>query len=290
MGGGNDRRPSEQDIAAHYDDLSRARSIARLYEASTPAGERYRDRMARVAKHLEGLDGSLLDVGCGTGQMIRFLRRTCPGQFVITGIDPSLPMLRVAGELVGADADVRLEIGRIERVPFPDSTFAVVLVMGSLEYANDVDGSLAEVARVTGPGGRVIVTMMNRHSPYRIWDAAVAARLRKRRGGVESPVRHVVSERPLCTALKASGLSPVEIEYFDFNVVPAPLDARFPRIATFVERRLRPLADTKLRRLANDFLIVANRIGAAPTSESSISDVRAHDRQTAPTSRHVRVA
>ena len=248
---------TDETVGAHYADAARAEGLAELYDAETPLGEFYRDRMRRIGRLLEDEGGALLDAGCGTGQMLRFLAETQPGRFALTGLDRSAAVIDVARRVV-AD-DVRLVEGRLEKLPFEGSSFDVVLAMGSLEYVGDVEQALAELARVTRPGGRAIVTMQNRWSPYRLWDATVWASVRRLRGGVESPLVRRLERRRLLEKLVRAGFAPEAVNDFGFNVLVPPLDAKFPRAARRLRRGLERVARGPLRLVATDYMVVARR-------------------------------
>lgn len=250
---------ADEEVGAHYEDSARAEGLAKLYDAPTPLGEFYRDRMRRIGALLEEVDGDLLDAGCGTGQMLRFLRDSRPGQFALTGLDRSPSVIGVARRVVGDDAGVRLVVGRIEEMPFPAASFDVVLAMGSLEYVTGIDQALAEIARVTRPGGLAIVTMQNRWSPYRLWDAKVWSPVRRRLGGVESPIVRRLGTRRLRGELTGAGLTPLSVVNYGFNMLLPPLDVKFPRLAIAVQRRLDQVARGPLRRVATDYIVVSLR-------------------------------
>lgn len=253
----------DQVVGVHYSDPARAEGLARLYDAETPLGAFYRDRMWRIAALLEGLQGDLLDAGCGTGQMLRFLRDSCGDRLSLTGLDRSESMIEVARNVVD-DAYVRLTVGRIEQMPFASSAFDVVLAMGSLEYVSNMDEAIAEIARVTRPGGLAIVTMQNRWSPYRLWDATVWSRVRRRRGAAESPIVRRLRERRLRSALETAGFTPRAVLYYGFNLLLPPLDSRFPEAALRLQRIVEPIARGPLRRIATDYIVAARREAHAP--------------------------
>ena len=100
----------------------------------------------------EGLS-DVLDVGCGTGNLMAELAAAHPDA-VLTGIDPSQALL--------AKARARPELGRavliaggVEAMPFAAGRFSHVLSMLVLQEFTDRDGALAEMRRVTRPGGVV---------------------------------------------------------------------------------------------------------------------------------------
>lgn len=106
--------------------------------------DRTRDALAWVAAKLPPLtSGRVLDLGCGEG---RFL----PPGGVGMDVDPErLRAARACSPLV-VQGDAR-------RVPFAARTFDTVYAHRMLNDTGDVDGVLAEIARVLRPGGRVLV-------------------------------------------------------------------------------------------------------------------------------------
>jgi SAM-dependent methyltransferase len=246
-------------VGAHYEDESTAHGLARLYESPGVLGDFYRDRMRRIAELLGDAGGNLLDVGCGTGQMLRFLRDTRPERFVLTGLDRSSSAIQEAREVVDGDPSVRLVVGRAERLPFSDRAFDVVLAMGLLEYVASLEDALRELARVTRPGGLVVVTMQNPRSPYRLWDASLYSWLRRRRGDRPSPVLRRLPPGRLRSALREAGAEPVALVRYNFNLLLPPLDSRLPGLALQLKRHVETVARGPLRGLANDYIVVARK-------------------------------
>lgn len=94
----------------------------------------------------------VLDVGCGSGELLDAATRRGA---VVTGVDPAPGMRALAAARV-PDADVR--DGDAEHLPFGRGAFDVVLAVNALQFADDLDDALAEVVRVTVPGGLVGVS------------------------------------------------------------------------------------------------------------------------------------
>jgi demethylmenaquinone methyltransferase/2-methoxy-6-polyprenyl-1,4-benzoquinol methylase len=93
----------------------------------------------------------VLDVGAGTGISTAELGR--PGAFAV-GADLSIGMLRAGRR---ARPDVVLLAGDALRLPFADGTFDAVTISFALRNVVDTEGALRELARVTRPGGRLVV-------------------------------------------------------------------------------------------------------------------------------------
>lgn len=102
---------------------------------------------------------SVLDVGCGTGEItLRAKQRAGDGK--VYGIDPAPEMISVArSKAARKRLDIDFRVGVIEALPFPDSSIDVVtssLMMHHLPEMLKVRG-VAEVYRVLKPGGRLLI-------------------------------------------------------------------------------------------------------------------------------------
>ena len=93
----------------------------------------------------------VLDVGAGTGVSTEELGRS--GAFAV-GADLSIGMLQAGRH---ARPYVPLLAGDALRLPFADGTFDAVTISFALRNVVDTDGALRELARVTRPGGRLVV-------------------------------------------------------------------------------------------------------------------------------------
>ena len=103
---------------------------------------------------------SALDVGCGGGLLAEeFARLGC----AVTGIDPSAPSLATArahAARSGLHIEYRAGVG--EALPCDAASFDIVYCCDVLEHVNDVDGVIAEIARVLKPGGVFLYDTINR--------------------------------------------------------------------------------------------------------------------------------
>lgn len=98
----------------------------------------------------------VLDVGCGTGYLLRGLAARSPQTVELTGIDASRAMIEAA---TAASADDRLHFtqGVAEDLPFPEATFDLVVSTTSFDHWADQSAGLAECARVLTPGGHLVL-------------------------------------------------------------------------------------------------------------------------------------
>jgi ubiquinone/menaquinone biosynthesis C-methylase UbiE len=96
---------------------------------------------------------AVLEVGCGTGPVCRFLA-TLPEVASVTGVDPSPLFLDRARALA---EDVTFVVGDARALAFPDAAFDTVVFHTSLCHVPDAEQALAEACRVLRPGGRLAV-------------------------------------------------------------------------------------------------------------------------------------
>jgi len=123
-----------------------------------------------------------LDVGTGTGH---FAFDLAARGLEVVGIDISQPMLAVARAKSSA---ARLILADAANLPLPGDSFDLTLAVTTLEFVARPDDALAEMWRVTRPGGRVVIGVLNALSPW-----AWVRWLEARRG---TPFSHAHFYRP----------------------------------------------------------------------------------------------
>jgi demethylmenaquinone methyltransferase / 2-methoxy-6-polyprenyl-1,4-benzoquinol methylase len=145
----HDRRPLKvrrmfDRIARSYDLLNRLITFGR-----DEAWRRYVVRKASLSE-----DGSVLDVGTGTGRIAFALRRRSPGARVVA-TDFSREMLNVARENPDAER-ISWVRGDALSLPFPDASFDAVVSGYLVRNVQDPLAAFREQARVLKRGGRVV--------------------------------------------------------------------------------------------------------------------------------------
>jgi ubiquinone/menaquinone biosynthesis C-methylase UbiE len=100
-------------------------------------------------------EGRVLDVGCGTGELLRRISRKFP-RSRLSGIDPVPEMLAVAREKIPEGVEFR--VGYANALPWPDSTFDVVVSCNMFHYVTHPVPALREMTRVLKRGGQLVIT------------------------------------------------------------------------------------------------------------------------------------
>lgn len=102
----------------------------------------------------------ILDLCTGTGDLALAYDRAAAGRVPIVGADFCHEMLlpaRIKMQRRRAEGRIRLVEADAQRLPFPDSSFQITTVAFGLRNVTDTDRGLAEMMRVTRPGGRVAI-------------------------------------------------------------------------------------------------------------------------------------
>jgi len=100
---------------------------------------------------------AVLDVGCGTGSLLRRLAPRVP-RAALTGLDPAEPMVLAARAALPPASAIRFVEGFAEELPFDDGSFDLVLTTMSFHHWADQAAALREVRRVLRAGGAFVLT------------------------------------------------------------------------------------------------------------------------------------
>jgi ubiquinone/menaquinone biosynthesis C-methylase UbiE len=111
---------------------------------------------AELAVSVHAAPWSVLDVGCGTGYLLRLLAGRYPQATELAGIDAAPSMIEAA-EQAADDQRMRFTVGVAERLPFPDAAFDLVVSTTSFDHWTDQQAGLSECARVLAPGGHLML-------------------------------------------------------------------------------------------------------------------------------------
>lgn len=156
-------RWTQRDVAREFDE--RAVWWDRIYRETSFKGSIYRRRQDVALAWVDALalpkGSKVLEVGCGAGQTAVELGRR---GHQVWALDGSEAMLRLAQENARA-AEVTdrvvLMIGDTHRLALDSASFDLVIALGVLSWLEEPRAAIDEMARVTRPGGHVLVTSLN---------------------------------------------------------------------------------------------------------------------------------
>lgn len=142
-----------RDVAAMFD------AVANRYDLTNDVLSMFQDRSWRRATLdalAVGRGDRVLDLAAGTGTSAAPL---ADRGVRVVACDVSQGMLQVGRR---KRPDIAFVAGDAARLPFADESFDAVTISFGLRNVPDVDGALAEMLRVTRPGGRVVICEFSR--------------------------------------------------------------------------------------------------------------------------------
>lgn len=158
--------------------------------------------------------GALLDVGCGTGNVLRMARGLFRER---VGVDLGRGVLRAAK---ARDPEAHVSLADGARLPFADRRFDCVTCYGVLHHLRDPAPALEEAYRVLRPGGRLYTDHDVNYYFGRFWRLARRVRDLGRRGydmeaiaEYQNTVRGGVHPGRIERILRGLGFSEVEIRF-----------------------------------------------------------------------------
>lgn len=96
--------------------------------------------------------GAILDVGCGTGKLLKSAEARFPGAKLV-GVDAASEMVKYA-QMSNPTGTIQFQQAMAEALPFPNAGFDLVFSTMTFHHWPDQARGCAEVARVLAPGGR----------------------------------------------------------------------------------------------------------------------------------------
>jgi ubiquinone/menaquinone biosynthesis C-methylase UbiE len=139
-------------------------SIPSLMPASSPVADHFRKnapldrhqsfRHRAVLGMLRGLEGRVLDYGCGYGDLTYAISKSNP----VLGVDVDPERVAFAAKEY---APISFRQCRADGLDLPDAEFDIVTSVVVLPFVPDPDDYLAEIARVLKPGGYLIIAARN---------------------------------------------------------------------------------------------------------------------------------
>jgi ubiquinone/menaquinone biosynthesis C-methylase UbiE len=146
-------------VSPRHRDVEAFHERAASYEGGWRGGV-HRDIVERTVSLVLTVDPSprrVLDVGCGPGRLLGILADRLPRATDFAGIDAASGMVEVAHRRASGDRRIGITQGVAEQLPYGDASFDLVVTSNSFDHWEDQPRGLGECARVTAPGGHLVL-------------------------------------------------------------------------------------------------------------------------------------
>ena len=152
-----DPRPPAADMGRYYpDDYHTARGAGGAVQRLEDAWRRRQfDEVAGWLAGLRPARGRLLDVGCGSGELLEALRAD---GWQVSGVEPSARSAEIARAQRGLD----VQAAGFDDAVLPDGGFEAVVFAAALEHLHDPLAALVRARRLLSVGGLVAVLFLPR--------------------------------------------------------------------------------------------------------------------------------
>lgn len=265
---------SRERTAQIFDQLASNSSWEKLYSGTVNRltynfVSRHRAAKEMLEPHAKG---EVLDIGCGTGDLVPFYMTKGVSY---TGIDLSEKIIERARAINASFVQEGKAFFRVldcESLPFGNGEFDVLSAVAVLEYLPDSSKALNEIRRVVRTGGYALITVPNRHcvnfwirdflKPLRWVLYPIYARLKGPSLAALKDVKHYgYTEEELDGLMKNRGFRKVSGRYTNYYIIPHPLDHLAPslyvRISEWIDRGQR---DKRFRYWGANYLALYKKI------------------------------
>jgi SAM-dependent methyltransferase len=221
----------------------------------------------------------ILDIGCGVGTAEVSLARLQMSQLQLFALDHLTDRVREARDRVrGINARAGFAVADAAHLPFVDGAFDCTFCVAVLQHLRDVPMALAEFARVTRPGGRILAVEPDNAARY--WFSSIPAgveafemgrrfftALALARG--EAPPAAIGPALP--GLFTAAGIEPLSVDLFPVSgsYVGAPPAAVWQARKEAIEAAIAQAPGESLRRLGSDFAAAVAHYGREATAAGS---------------------
>jgi ubiquinone/menaquinone biosynthesis C-methylase UbiE len=174
---------SNQDISNYYDQIAKDYGIIYGDDIHQTKFQPFTMELMRAREmyfmsnlvNESNVQKIVLDIGCGTGYHSKLIQSIFPDSIVV-GLDLSYKMLHIAN-LSSEVANIQFLQSPVENLPFKDHSFsASMCFFGALYHSAFYHNAIKELYRVLMPGGKFVISVLNRWRWLRLLKATTQGR------------------------------------------------------------------------------------------------------------------
>ena len=176
--------------------LKHFNSIASLYDEYKRRNRiYYQTLMQAVKKQIPNNNCTILDIGCGTGSILSFLK-----PHLGIGIDNSSEMIKLAKDKYKHLYNLKFRVHDIEKRPV-SGRFDYILLLDVIEHLQNINQAMENICKIMNDDTLLIVSMVNP-----VWEPILILMEKLHLKMPEGP-HYRIGERQLLTLMRKFGLS-----------------------------------------------------------------------------------
>ncbi len=282
-------RRQQEKVSAYFQSMSSYWTD--IYASGSVQGKVYRERQAAALAWIDSLalvpGSKVLEIGCGAGFLSVALAQR---GLRVQAIDPAEAMVELARRHAvesGTAELLSLAVGDVSALTFEDGCFDLVIAIGVIPWLEQPESAIQEMARVTRPGGHIILTADNRAGlvvlldpwynpvlrPLRLLVKGARARLRPHLPSPGAPEATFHSRRFIDEALASAGLVKTSGKTLGFGPFTFLYHRLLPEaLGLPLHQWLQRLADRGvpvLRSTGVSYLVRARKLDSLPLEQST---------------------
>lgn len=122
--------------------------------------------LEQLNKYLKITTPIILEIGCSSGQMLKLMKASLPGAFVIGSDYVREPLEHLLGHIPGTPL---LQFNLL-KCPLPDASLDAVVLLNVLEHIEDDKKAIQQLYRILKPGGLAIIEVPTGQNLYDVYD------------------------------------------------------------------------------------------------------------------------
>ena len=125
--------------------------IGKTYNTTRKADPLITSRICDLLTTNSNINGSFLDIGCGTGN---YTIELCHQGLNFTGIDPSQKMIEIAQS---KSNEIKWDIGKAEDIGYPNHSFDGAIATLTIHHWDSLEKSFQQIFRVLKPDSSIVI-------------------------------------------------------------------------------------------------------------------------------------
>ncbi len=235
---------------------------ASLYNPENPLSYPFIQRFVKTVKLMQPIQGEVLDMGCGTGIMVKVVLDS-GAQY--TGFDLSAEMIEACNKRFALEvASGKAQFVLCDSSEFKsEKLFNQAIGMGYIEYFENPDEGIRQAASLIKKNGKLILSFPHKNS-IDYWAVNLLSPFRKlitllTKKYTPKPDRKMWSYQEAEMLFRKNGFKNIQVVFYNVNLFHYPFTRFMPRFSNWFSAKIEHTFFSKFSILATSFIICSEK-------------------------------